>query len=178
MSIIFDFQPILWYSIAWSYETLRWAIFRPYYSTIDAYFQSEFSTPHPDSKAILGHWKSLMCKSKVEGALPPHLKSWVGTCPHCPHGSYATGSAWWLSFGLAQHAAYLPSWTAPRLCCSILGVAWPMTWREVGASLSRCTQKTCGSPPESGTNTPLTQLQQCAIKTSVHSRPWFRDPQK
>ena len=31
-----------------------------------------------------------MCKSKVEGALPPHLKSWVGTCPHCPHGCYAT----------------------------------------------------------------------------------------
>ena len=25
------------------------------------------------------------------GALPPHLKSWVGTCPHCLHGSYATG---------------------------------------------------------------------------------------
>ena len=35
-------------------------------------------------------YKNLMCKSKVEGALPPHLKSWVGTCPHCPHGSYAT----------------------------------------------------------------------------------------
>ena len=34
--------------------------------------------------------RGLMCKSKVEGALPPHLKSWVGTCPHCPHGSYAT----------------------------------------------------------------------------------------
>ena len=31
-----------------------------------------------------------MWKSKVEGALPPHLKSWVGTCPHCPHGSYST----------------------------------------------------------------------------------------
>ena len=80
----------LWYSKAWSYATLRWAIFRPYYSILDAYFHSEFLTPHPDSKAILGHWKSLMCKSKVEGALPPHLKSWVGTCPHCPHGSYAT----------------------------------------------------------------------------------------
>ena len=36
--------------------------------------------------------KSLTCRSKVEGALPPHLKSWVGTCPNCPHGSYATGS--------------------------------------------------------------------------------------
>ena len=24
--------------------------------------------------------------------MPPHLKSWVGTCPHCPHGSYATVS--------------------------------------------------------------------------------------
>ena len=34
--------------------------------------------------------RGLMLKSKVEGALPPHLKSWVGTCPHCPHGSYAT----------------------------------------------------------------------------------------
>ena len=42
--------------------------------------------------------RGLMCKSKVEGALPPHLKSWVGMCPHCPHGSYATVCYDWKAY--------------------------------------------------------------------------------